>query len=130
MEKDIPIDFDIVASIKDIQFPMPELSRILGILLDNAIEATDRIDDKYIRIEMKYDNRKCADIIRIINTYDTSKKVDLKDIYNKGVSSKQIKSGIGLWEVKKLINKQKNAQIYATIEGNKFVQNIIIEKVG
>ena len=77
---------------------------------------------------MKFDRKRNADIIRVINTYDTSINIDLESIYKKGVSSKKKKSGIGLWEVKKIISKQSNSQIYPTIEKDKFVQNIIIEK--
>ena len=108
------MELDIVTNIAEIQFPMPELSRILGILLDNAIEATSKLeqDKQYIRLEMKFDNRKCADVIRVINTYDTSIDINLDEIYKKGVSSKKVKSGIGLWEVKKLIAKVPSAQIF------------------
>ena len=95
--QDITMELDIVTNIAEIQFPMPELSRILGILLDNAIEATSKLeqDKQYIRLEMKFDNRKCADVIRVINTYDTSIDINLDEIYKKGVSSKKVKSGIG-----------------------------------
>lgn len=127
-EHDITMDLEIVTNIKEINFPMPELSRIFGILLDNAYEATQKCDNPYVKLEMRFDNRKCADIIRIINTYDTNINIDLDNIYKKGVSSKKVKSGIGLWEVNKIISKFPHAQIYPTIEKDKFVQNIIIEK--
>lgn len=127
-EKNIKFDFDISIDISSICFSMPDLSRILGIILDNAIEATLKTNKKYIRLQMSYDTRKNADVIKVFNTYDNSIQIDLNEIYKKGVSSKKIKSGIGLWEVKKLISKSNNSQIYATIEKNKFVQNIIIEK--
>ena len=128
-KEDITFEFDVTTNIAQIQFPMPNLSRILGILLDNAIEATRKANNKYVRLEFKYDKRKCADVIKVINTYDTNININLNEIYNKGFSTKEVKSGIGLWEVKKLVNKNKNSQIYATIENNKFVQNLIIEKV-
>lgn len=127
-EKNIKFDFDISIDISSISFSMPDLSRILGIILDNAIEATLKTDEKYIRLQMSYDTRKNADVIKVFNTYDTNIQIDLNEIYKKGVSSKKVKSGIGLWEVKKLIAKSNNSQIYATIEKNKFAQNIIIEK--
>ncbi len=127
-EADITFDIDVMTDLREINFPKPELSRILGILLDNAIEATNKVDNKYIRLEMKFDNRKCADIIRVVNTYDNNIDINLTEIYKKGVSSKQEKSGIGLWEVKKIVTKIRHSQVYATIEGNKFVQNLIIEK--
>ena len=128
-EQNLPFEFDIVTNIAEIQFPMPDLSRILGILLDNAMEATKKAKKPLIRLEMKFDKRKCADIIRVVNTYDTSINIDLETIYKKGFSTKKVKSGIGLWEVKKLVSKVRNAQVYATIENDKFVQNLIIEKI-
>ena len=129
IEKDIKFDLDIATNIAEINFSMPDLSRILGILLDNAIEATSKLDNnKYIKLEMRFDSKKYADVIRIYNTYDTSVQINTNDIFKKGYSSKKVKSGIGLWEVQKLIKKAGNSQIFANIEKEKFVQNIIIEK--
>lgn len=127
-ENDIAFELDITSNIKEINFPKPELSRIFGILLDNAIEATQKAKEKYIKLEINFNEKKYADVIRIINTYDTSINIDLENIYEKGVSSKEIKSGIGLWEVKKLVKKNSHSQIYTSIENDKFVQNLIIEK--
>ena len=45
-----------------------------------------------------------------------------------GESSKKVKSGLGLWEVKNIISKKQNSQIYANIENNTFSQTIVIEK--
>lgn len=127
-EKDIPFELDITTNIAEIDFPKPDLSRILGIIIDNAIEATEKVNNKYIKIEMSYDKHKGADVIKVYNTFDTKANIDLSKIYDKGVSSKKVKSGIGLWEVKKLIGKNPNSQVFATIEKDKFIQNIIIEK--
>lgn len=127
-EENIPFEIEITSNIKDINFSKPELSRIFGILLDNAIEAVRKADKKYIKLEIHHNNIKNADVIRILNSFDTTNKPDLDKIYEKGVSTKKVKSGIGLWEVKKMVNKTKNSQIYATIEGDKFVQNLIIEE--
>lgn len=129
IEKNIKFDLDISTNIAEINFSMPDLSRILGILLDNAIEATSKLDNnKYIKLEMRFDNKKFADIIRIYNTFDTNININTTDIFKKGYSSKKVKSGIGLWEVQKLIKKSGNSQIYASLEKEKFIQNIIIEK--
>lgn len=127
-EKGIPFEFDITTNIVDINFPKPELSRILGILLDNAVEATLKCENPFIRLQMRYEKRKNADIIKVFNTYDTSIDINLTDIYKKGYSSKKVKSGIGLWEVKKLISQNRNSQIYASIEEKMFTQTIVIER--
>jgi two-component system sensor histidine kinase AgrC len=121
------MDLDVTMSFKEINFPMPELSRIFGILLDNAIEATSKCANKYIRLEIKYVPKKNATVIRILNTFDQSFKIELNSLYHKGYSTKKVKSGLGLWEASKIIARYKHSQMYATIENDKFVQNIIIE---
>lgn len=127
-ESEINFALDITTNIKEINFPFSELSRILGILLDNAIEATEKASNKYIKLEMKCDTRKNADIIKITNTFDTNCKIDLNEIYKKGVSSKEVKSGLGLWKVSNLIKKSKNAQIFPSIKNDLFTQTIKIER--
>ncbi len=126
-ESNITMDLDVTVSFKEINFPMAELSRIFGVLLDNAIEATTACENKYIRLEIKHVSKKNATVIRILNTFDQSIKIDLSCIYRKGYSSKKVKSGLGLWEACNIISRYKHAQMYATIENDKFVQNIIIE---
>lgn len=128
-KNDIKYDIEILSDISKISFPKPELSRIIGILLDNAIEATQKIQNKYVKLEIRYDSKKSANLIRIINTFDTTEDINLTTIYEKGVSSKKVKSGLGLWEVKKLVSKQKNAQIFPLIENNIFIQTLIIEDI-
>ena len=100
---------------------------MFGILLDNAIEATLKSKNKYIKLEIHFDIKKNAHVIKIYNTYNNKENIDLTKIYDKGYSSKKVKSGIGLWEVKRMINSYNNSQIYATIENDFFIQNIIIE---
>ncbi len=128
-DHDIKFDIEMESDIKSICFPKPELSRIFGILLDNAIEATQKTSNKYLKLEVSYDTRKNADVIKISNTFDSSADIDLNQIYEKGVSSKKVKSGLGLWEVSKLIKKNKHSQIYAEVKNDVFTQNVIIERI-
>lgn len=127
-DKKMKFNIDVTTDIKSIDFDFTNLSRILGILLDNAIEAAEKSDDKKVSISFTYNKRKNADSIQIKNTVKDGLNIDINNIFNKGVSSKKVKSGLGLWEVRKIISKTKNAQIYAEYENNVFTQNIIIEK--
>ena len=126
--KGLLFDLDVTVKVSEINFYTPKLCRILGIILDNAIEASSKSKEKYIKLEIHYSQIKNAHIIRVYNTFNNSETIDLNKIYEKGYSSKEVKSGIGLWEVKRIINLSKNSQIFATIENEFFVQNIIIEK--
>lgn len=124
----ILFEFKIDIDLTKINFSIPNLSRILGILIDNSIEATKDLSNPYIRLEMTYDKKRLADKIRVINTYNTNIEIDTKKIYEKGFSTKKVKSGIGLYEVKKIINKSKNSTINTTIENEMFIQTILIDK--
>lgn len=128
VNKNIDFSLSINTNISEISFDFTELSRILGILLDNAIEASEKSDNPHISIKFSYNKFKQADMIEIKNTIAKNSKIDLNKIFNKGVSSKTIKSGLGLWEVKKIISSKSNSQIFADVNNNEFSQTIIVEK--
>ena len=128
VDKNIKFDVDVETNIKEINFDFTDLSRILGILLDNAIEATEQADTKEMSISFSYNKKKQADMIEIKNHIKSNSKIDLNKIFDKGESSKKVKSGLGLCEVKNIISKKNNSQIYANLEDNTFSQTIIIEK--
>ena len=127
--KNIEFKVDVLTDISTIDFDFTDLSRILGILLDNAIEASEKTKTPKIYLTFKYDKAKQANIITIKNSVISGLKLDVSKIFNKGESSKKIKSGIGLWEVKKIIASKSNSQIYASLNNNEFCQTIIIEKI-
>ncbi len=127
--KNIKFKLDVLTDISKIDFDFTDLSRVLGILLDNAIEASEKSDDPKISLSFTYNKAKQANIIEIKNSINPNSKIDVSKIFNKGVSSKKVKSGLGLWEVKKIISSKSNSQIYANIENNIFCQTIIIEKI-
>ena len=69
-----------------------DFSKILGILLDNSIEAASKSNEKEITLDCEID-RKNNYQITLKNSY-TNKDVDLCKIYSKGYSSKSVKSGL------------------------------------
>ncbi len=128
MHKNIKFNIDVDTNIKEINFNFTDLSRVVGILLDNAIEASEQAEYKEMSIAFNYNKKKQADMIEIKNSIKDNAKIDTKKIFDKGESSKKEKSGIGLWEVKNIISSKNNSQIYANVEDNTFSQTIIIEK--
>lgn len=128
LEKNIKFDIDVNTNIQEINFDFFDLSKILGILLDNAIEASQQTDTKEISITFEYNNKKQADLIEIKNSIKPNANININKIFEKGESSKTEKSGLGLWEVKKIISSKDNSQIYTNIVDNTFYQTIVIEK--
>ena len=103
------------------------MSRIIGILLDNAIEATEKAASKKINVIISKDDNDST-FIQIENSV-RDKNIDIESIFEKGVSSKKIKSGIGLWEVKKLVNSAPNSHIFTRVKDNIFSQTLVIDNV-
>lgn len=102
-----------------------EFARILGILLDNAIEASSESTEKIINLSFRDDFRNSRQLITIENTY-SNKDVNTDIIFEKGVSGKDDHTGLGLWEVRKLIKKNNNINLFTTKDDKFFKQQLEI----
>lgn len=117
-ELGIDTNIEFFLDLNSLQINIYKFSRILGILLDNAIEAASECDEKILRIVFRRENKNNRAIIIIENTY-SNKGVDTEKIFSKGVSGKEKHSGIGLWEVRNYIKKTSNLNLFTT-KNNKF----------
>lgn len=105
-----------------------EFTRILGILLDNAIEACENCDEKIINLEIRRDEKSPRQLLLIQNTY-YDKNVNLERINEKGYTSKKddgMPHGLGLWEVNKILKRSKNLNLYTTKDSIFFTQQLEI----
>ena len=100
-----------------------EFARILGILLDNAIEASDECEEKIINLTFRNDLKNNRQLIIVENTY-SNKDVDTEKIFEKGVSGKENHTGLGLWEVRKIVKKNKNANLFTSKSKKFFSQQL------
>lgn len=98
-----------------------DITKLLGVFLDNAIEASLTSKQKEVELEIKED--KDCSIIIISNTF--SKDADLKQIGRKGFSTKGYGHGYGLSIAKDISKHNKNIETFSNIEENKFKQTII-----
>lgn len=105
-----------------------EFTRVLGILLDNAIEACENCDDKIINLEIRRDEKSPRQLLLIQNTY-FDKTVNLDRIREKGYTSKKDDGkphGLGLWEVNRILKRAKNLNLYTTKDSIFFTQQLEI----
>ena len=102
-----------------------EFTRILGILMDNAIEAASECDEKIINVTIRTDLKQNRQLLIIENTYK-NKDINLEKIYEKGFSTKPKNTGLGLWEVNKIIKRHKNLARFTTKTDQFFKQQIEI----
>lgn len=128
-ELGVQINLAIFMDLNEIEQHMKiyEFTRILGILMDNAIEATAECKDKIIHVTFrKEENRKR--ILMIIEKTYLNKNVDIDRIFDKDYStkSKTTNSGLGLWEVRQVLKKNNNLNLFTTKNEEFFVQQFEI----
>ena len=120
----IDIDINIQGEIHDFYTDEMQLSRILGILLDNAIEASlELTDDKKIEVNIIQID-KTTDI-QISNTFSNT-GTPISDFNKEGFSTKGTNRGLGLSSAHEIANKL-NILLNTEIDGNTFIQNLSIE---
>lgn len=116
--KNIKVNISFLLDLDKLNMKIYEFARILGILLDNAIEASDECEEKVINLTFRNDLKNNRQLIIVENTY-SDKNIDTEKIFEKGVSGKENHTGLGLWEVRKIVKKNKNANLF-TSKSNKF----------
>lgn len=131
--QELGITFNIIISVNFDDIPTTPyiLTRVLGILLDNAIEASKASKEKEISFEVSIfsNNSKIKKyLISIQNTY-ANKDIDINRIHEKGYTSKNFEEGshgLGLWEVNKILKRNKNLNLYTTKNDKFFIQELEI----
>lgn len=122
-ELGIDVFIDIMEPIEKINMDIIDLCRSLGILIDNAIEAA--LNCRQPSLKIAFINKNNSVLISIINSYSE----DLPPIYKifqKGFSTKGENRGLGLSNLKKIIENHNNVILDTFIEDDEFIQNIEI----
>ena len=113
----VQINLGIFIDLNEIEKHMKiyEFTRILGILLDNAIEAASECENKIIHVSFRKEQNRRRLLVIIDNTYK-NKDVNVDKIYEKDFStkSKETNSGLGLWEVRQILKKNNNLNLFTT----------------
>lgn len=123
--KDIKVNITFLLDLSTLNMKIYEFARILGILLDNAIEASSECEEKIINLTFRDDSKNHMQLIIVENTY-ADKSVDTEKIFEKGISGKENHTGLGLWKVRKLVKKNNNINLYTTKTEKFFKQQLEI----
>lgn len=123
----IDMNIDMFVDYSDMNKKAYDLSRIIGILLDNAIEATLECEKKVINVQFKEGSSENKKKIVIENTYKDN-GFDTEMIFEKNYTTKKEKgnSGLGLWKVKEIISKDDEVEIQTIKDENTFKQELEI----
>lgn len=122
-ENKIEMNIDVFMDLNILNIKPYELAKILGILIDNAIEAANECDTKIINIIFREEKNNKRQVMIIENTY-LNQEIDVIRIFEKNFSTKKRNSGIGLWEVRNILNKSANLNLHTSKNDKYFKQQL------
>ena len=125
--KNINFNFEICIDLNSLNISTYELTRMLGIFLDNSIEAAEECDEKIINIRFYDQINRNRQLVIIENTY-ANKDINTIKIFEKSYTTKENNTGLGVWEVNKILNKHDNLSLFTTKNDNFFIQQLEIYK--
>lgn len=125
-QNNVNLDFEMYGELEAADMPIYELTRILGIFLDNAIEASTGSDKK--KVNFMVIERKDKIVIEISNTY-SEVGLKIEDINKKGISSKGENRGLGLYKVKEILKKYPTVKHETTAQNGMFRQKLVINRI-
>lgn len=126
-ENNVQMNVDILVSLNKLSDKTYIVSRMLGILLDNAIEATNGCEEKIVNVQFIKEESRKREIIIIENTY-IDNDIDTNRIFDKNYTTKKGKgnSGLGLWKIKNILSKDSSLELFTTKDGTMFKQQLEI----
>ncbi len=119
--ENVDIQLEFFFDLKQLRMPVYDFSRMFGIFLDNAIEASALSKEKIVKILFRDSSNSNVQIIQIENSYQ-NKNVNTKNIFEKGVTEKENHLGMGLWEVNKILKRNNNVNLLTEKNDNYFKQ--------
>lgn len=126
-EAGVDVNLEAVEPIEDMPMDAILLSRCLGILLDNAVEETEKQEQG--RMHIAFVRKESSTLIAVVNTLK-GEVPKLFQVYQDGFSTKGSNRGIGLTNLKEITSKLENVTLETKMEGRLFFQQLEIFEEG
>lgn len=123
-EQGMNLSLEVMTDLEQYNEHSYEICRILGILLDNAIEAAKETESKIINVRILDDAKANRKLIIVENSYD-NKDININTIFDKGYTTKLSGHGLGLWNIKSILMNNEDLNLFTT-KGELFKQQIEI----
>ncbi|WP_412521431.1 quorum-sensing sensor histidine kinase AgrC [Staphylococcus simulans] len=122
-ENNVRVSVEVPDEINHISLDMIDLSRVMGIILDNAIEASTEIDDPLIQIGFMKSNKAVMIIVMNKCAKDIPK---VHELFKESFSTKGPNRGLGLSTLREIIDQTDNVLLDTVIENHYFIQKLEI----
>jgi len=117
------VNIEVINYIKPSRCNEADLCRMMGILIDNAIEAALLSDDKKVGIVFDRDIQNSL-VVKVINSF--SGVTEVHKLFDMGYSTKGESRGIGLRSIQRMIEKKADIVLNTSIDSQYFIQKIIV----
>lgn len=122
-EKNIPISIEVPELVEHIEMNTIDLSRIIGIITDNAIEASETLEDALIRIAFINTD---SSVMFIVMNKCKEDMPRIHELFQERFSTKGENRGLGLSTLKEITDSTENVLLDTTIENAYFIQKVEI----
>ena len=99
-----------------------DFTKLIGVFLDNAIDAALKSEEKEIEVELK--DKDDYLLLTISNTYD--KNIDINKVGKSGFTTKGVGHRFGLSIVKDIARTNSEIETFSSKENDKFIQTAMI----
>ncbi|PTH96290.1 accessory regulator AgrC [Staphylococcus xylosus] len=124
-EKNIHISIEVPEPIEKIDMPIINLSRVIGILLDNAIESSEKITEEPL-IRIAFIKNEDTSVTFIVMNKCEPNMPKVHTLFQENFSTKGKNRGLGLSTLKELTDSTTNVLLDTTIDNNYFIQKVEI----
>lgn len=124
-EKNIRISIEVPEPIEKIDMPIINLSRVIGILLDNAIEASEKITEEPL-IRIAFIKNEDTSVTFIVMNKCEPDMPKVHTLFQENFSTKGKNRGLGLSTLKELTDSTTNVLLDTIIDNNYFIQKVEI----
>lgn len=118
-ELGVEVTIDVAEIIEDVKLDVIDLSRCIGILIDNALEAAVLCEKS--KLEIGFIKKNNSVIIVIVNSIEENAP-PIHKIFQKGFSTKGANRGLGLSNLREVLSKYPRTSLDTIIENDKFSQ--------
>lgn len=125
-ELGIDVLIDIQKPIEKINMDIIELCRCIGILIDDAVEAAIKCPKPSVKITIF--NKNTSVFLAIINNY-ADEIPSIYKMFQKGFSTKGKNRGLGLSNLKEIIEKYNNITLETSNEDGEFMQSLEVGNI-
>ncbi|MFC6332979.1 sensor histidine kinase [Paenibacillus septentrionalis] len=121
------VNVEIPDLITSVDMDIIDLARVTGILLDNAIEASESVDHARINLGMIHTIQ--GHVLIIVENRTTLENCNVHRIFEENYSTKGKHRGLGLATVNKIVSRYPNVQLETLTDQNWFTQRLTIRTI-